>query len=470
MSSENNIISQQQQVFETDKERASRASIFSFVTENVEEPRTHFSFENSNLVIIKSVKISKCKLCHDFVNKLASVEEEQKRKLDDAEQSVSKQSSRKKKIWNICFFIINVAVVAGILVYQLLKEDFVPINGMKVWPFFVLLLFFLLGTFTETIAMGYLSHKSTGKWNLSVSYKTYALGRYYDSVTPLATGGQAFQVTYLRGRDMPLQSALSIPFARYTFSQIVWVTVSLICLIVGLASKTVNTAVLGIAGVGFVLGSFMLFVTIFLSVCKTAGKKILVKVLKLLQKIKIVKNYEKQYEKISKYIEEFQSVMQRYIKSPKDFLILFGLYFLKLFTTYIMPYFIFRLFNPGEPALVMQFFMMGVLIDMASSFFPLPGGTGMNELSFSAMFASHFGGNSGALIWALLIWRFFTYYIFLLQGLVVLVYDFSYGNNKFRWQKRRFQLAEESRIFKQEQIDKFRAERARRRKRQKSNA
>ena len=48
---------------------------------------------------------------------------------------------------------------------------------------------------------------------------------------------------------------------------------------------------------------------------------------------------------------------------------------------------------------------MGVMIEMAASFIPIPGGSGVSELSFTALFASLF--TEGTLFWALIIWRFF---------------------------------------------------------------
>ena len=115
-----------------------------------------------------------------------------------------------------------------------------------------------------------------------------------------------------------------------------------------------------------------------------------------------------------------------------------------------------------DPSMYLRIMVMCVLVDLAASFFPLPGGTGMNEISFSAMFTPLFG-NVGT-FWAMLIWRFFSYYIFLLQGIIILSYDMAYGNRKYRWQVKKSYLVEESRVFKQQQIDKFRADRLKRRR------
>ena len=318
--------------------------------------------------------------------------------------------------------------------------------------------------FCEVGVFSYLLKQSTGKWQFGTAYKVNEIGRYYDAVTPMSTGGQAFQVTYLKARGIPLHTSLSIPMAKYVFGQIAWVLLSLVCLIISFVDKSYGNFVSILSVIGFILGSVVLFLTIFLSVCKKVGKKIVVKVLKFLYKIKIIKNYEKQYEKITKYISDFQDVMKQYAKSPKDFIIMLILSLGKNILNYCIPFFVVRLFSPGtEGALFFRLFVMTILVDMSASFFPLPGGSGLNEVSFMTAFGLVVG-QTNILVWVLFIWRFFSYYIYLLQGVCILCYDMAYGNKKYRWQVRRDNLVEESMVFKQNQINKFRADRAKRRK------
>ena len=94
---------------------------------------------------------------------------------------------------------------------------------------------------------------------------------------------------------------------------------------------------------------------------------------------------------------------------------------------YSLPFFIYCMFNGYAPELYGKFFVMGVLVDLASSFIPLPGGTGMNEVSFMAIFAPYFTG--GSIFWAMLLWRFFTYYLYLILGFGMITYDVAYVLN-----------------------------------------
>ena len=429
--------------------------------------KTNIKTKTNIVSVIKTkLKSKQLKFKEGITFAKAMSEEEQKQKMAEAEQSVSKKSSKKSKITNLIFFFVNIAVVAGILVYQLTKEEFAPLSGLRfnISAIFIAILLFLAVIVTETLTMGYLMKISTNRWKFGLSYKVVYIGRYYDNVTPMATGGQPFQVAYLKSRGVPLHTSLSIPLGKYIFGQIAWFFISLICLIYSLASGNQNAFVSITSIIGFALGSVVLIATIFICVCKSFGRKLVVKILKLLYKMKIIKNYDKQYEKISKYISDFQDVMQQSAKNPKDFCILIFLNICKMFFHFSIPFFVISFFNGGlEASMFLPVFVMCNLVDMASSFFPLPGGTGMNEISFAAAFGSIVGQNN-ILVWVLLGWRFFSYYIYLLHGIIILSYDMSYGNRKYKWLVCRENLIEQSNQFKQIQIDKFRAERSRRRK------
>ena len=67
------------------------------------------------------------------------------------------------------------------------------------------------------------------------------------------------------------------------------------------------------------------------------------------------------------------------------------------------------------------------MIELASSCCPLPGGTGMNEITFSVLFTSYLPSQ---VFVALLLWRFASYYFWIIIGLLTLTYDFFIGNKK----------------------------------------
>jgi uncharacterized protein (TIRG00374 family) len=292
------------------------------------------------------------------------------------------------------------------------------------------------------------------------------VGRYYDSITPRATGAEPFQVTYLISYDVPSAASLPDPITKLFIIQLTSFIISFIALIISFVTPGMNTFVSIASYIGFVCNFVVLFVNFFLAVSKNTGRKIVVRVLKLLQKMKIVKDYEKQYKKTTEYIEDYQNIMIKYMKSPKDFLFMFVSVGVKEVLVYCLPFFVYLVFNcpSGYSANMFgDFLVMCVLIELASSFIPLPGGTGMNEISFNAMFAMYFGGD---VVWAMLLYRFFDYYIYLLIGLGISCYDFLYGKKKYKWIKKQRNLQAETQEFRQAQIQNFRTEREKRRKKQ----
>ncbi len=420
-------------------------------------------------------KISKFKKNLSYQKVLEDIKEEnykkmtkeEKQKMDQNEQIVSKRSSKNKKWINLAFFLVNIGVVCGILFYQLSDQPFVSLSGLDIKGKFIayLVLIYIFMIMFDVFITAYLIRKDTKKWQVYLGFKTTTVGRYYDAITPMAVGGQPFQIAYLKKYGVSGSASLSIPVAKMIFQQLAAFVLSTIALIVCFADPEIGSAVSIMAVVGFVLTFSVLFFSIFLSMSKKLGKSLVVKILRLLQKMKIIKNYDKQYARVIKYVEEYQTIMKNYIKNPKDFIILFSSSLLRLIFNYSMPFVIFCCFvEPTGLELFFKFFMSGILIDLASGFFPLPGGTGMNELTFSALFANFFDG--GRLFWALIFWRLMTYYVYILIGIFVLTYDMSYGNRKLKWKKVERKLIKESNSFKETQIENFRLERERRRKKQ----
>lgn len=394
---------------------------------------------------------------------------EERSKIDEYQQQVAVQKSKKKKNWNLLLFLFNIVIIAAIILYQVFgTSEFTSLGQLNINFSYLLLAFVLFGVLLvlDCLPIAYLVRKACNRRRFGVSFKSSIWGRYYDSITPMAAGGEAFQVTYLMSYDVPATSALSIPVARLFFLQFSCFIMSSICLIMSFFNPGLNAFVSVASYIGFVLSFAVLFTTFFLAVSKNTGRKIVVKVLKLLQKMKIVKDYEKQYKKTMKYIEDYQNVMIQYMKSPKDFCVMFFLIGFRTFMVYSVPFMVYLIF--GAPLgisldVFSSIFVKAVLIELAASFMPLPGGTGMSEISFSAMFESLFGGS---VVWAMLLYRFFTFYIYLLLGLFLTFYDFLYGKRKYKWLKVERALQAESKEFKQVQIDNFRLERATRRKKQ----
>ena len=145
----------------------------------------------------------------------------EQRKLD-LELKAQKKAKR-KKIINILTFVFNIALLAGILIWQLSKEnpdDIIPPNWIYIG---VLVGMFALLMLIETLKMFILIRKTTKQNRFCLAYKVSALGRYYDNITPMATGGQPFQMIYMNRRGIRGDVSTSIPLMKYITWQISYV-------------------------------------------------------------------------------------------------------------------------------------------------------------------------------------------------------------------------------------------------------
>ena len=387
-------------------------------------------------------------------------EKEMQDKLGEVNQEVAKQGSKKKKITNLLLFVANIVVVAIILAYQLSNSEVESLgniiaSGLFRWQYiFLILVAFIATMLIDAFRTSSLLKQSMGKRQYSLCYKMCALGRYWDSITPLSSGGEPFQIYYLNKHNVKAGNAISVTMGRYIIYQLSWLIMG-ICATIYATKFYGETNLVSVASfVGFGLNAALLIGTWILSRSKKLGKILVAKTLKLLHKMHIVKNYEKQYDKVMSTVSGFQNTMAKYTKNIFSFIGLVFSQILQFVVQYTIPYLVFlSLGGTPDASTWIAMVLLNVLIDLASSFIPLPGGTGMSEVSFTIVFGNLFP--NGTAFWGLLLWRFMTYYSYLLQGIGVTIYDYVWGDKKFEWQKKKWELETESAKFKQNQVKKY---------------
>lgn len=404
-----------------------------------------------------SLKENKFFVDQNSVNLIINEVEEKntEEKLGEAHNEIVKQKSKKKTITNALMFGLNIIIVVAILVSQILSSEITPLswNWLKLQYVPIILIAFALVMFLETFRVTLLLKQSTKKSRPAICYKMIAIGRYWDCITPMSTGGQPFQIFYLNKRGVDAGTAISIPLARYVIFQLAWTAVSIFATIYSAKNFTEANLVSVASYVGFIINLVMIVGVLILSWSKKIGKLLVVKGIRLLQKMKIVKNYEKVYDKVMTTVNGFQTTMASYTKKMGTFLLMLLLQLLQFIINFSIPFLIYLLLGGNDLSMYLPITVYTLLIELASGFIPTPGGTGMSEVAFTIAFASLYP--NGTVFWGLLLWRFMNYYIYIVQGFVVLMYDYIRGNKKYEWQKKKWALEAESNKFKQDQLKKF---------------
>jgi hypothetical protein len=248
----------------------------------------------------------------------------------------------------------------------------------------------------------------------------------------MSSGGQPFQMVYMNKRGIKGDVATSIPLMKYIFWQITYVIICTVVLIVG---KTygigTNIATNTLAWIVILINLLLLLTVLTLSVSKKVGPLVVIWCLKLLSKMRIVKNYKKSFRRVMRFVINYQKTIKYFAKNFFVMAFEILLAFADTFLYNIIPYFIYRAFLPVGvvPSLtLLEVFIYSIICNLTTSIFPTPGASGGADAMFSIIFSGAF--SESGMFWPLLTWRISNYYIYLVQGFFVLVYDFAVGNKK----------------------------------------
>lgn len=116
----------------------------------------------------------------------------------EVEISEEKVKSKKKKKWlNFVYFALNIAVIAVVLLVQLSGErnpfeSLTAILDVNWWFILAAVGTVALGVLCDQIRFTSLIHNTTGIFRFNLAFKVGIVGKYYDVITPLSTGGQPF--------------------------------------------------------------------------------------------------------------------------------------------------------------------------------------------------------------------------------------------------------------------------------------
>ena len=286
-----------------------------------------------------------------------------------------------------------------------------------------------------------ISKTVTGKFMVRASLKTNLIGKYYDAVTPFSTGGQPMQIYYLNSKGISGGNATAIVLIRYFASIICWIILGGALMIAGSVKGVLNGVsggsilkITGWVGIGVNLIA-PAFVTLFLFLPKLMGK-ITVGVVKLGHKMKIVKDVEKTTAQAMKIVNDFKNSFKLMATSPFKLIVLVLVCFAESALVFSIPYFVMKAFSCNLNGLFLNVVSLNVFTIFGVSFIPTPGNSGVVE-GMGALAFSVAAGES--LIWSVICWRFAVFYIYIIIGLFITVYDIIAKNIKIKKSLRRTQ-------------------------------
>ena len=287
----------------------------------------------------------------------------------------------------------------------------------------VCILSYLLYVFFDGLCVwAYLHYQGC---HISIPYALFVSieGSYYCGITPGSSGGQPMQVYYLSKRNVPIglsTSALVVKqfcfqFMLFLFDIVLWCS-----------HQDFVTVTLGgnrwIFLTGFFYNTFVVALLLLMAVNKRIVHALIKVCIKIGTKLHIVKDPESSRVKWEDVMETYHSSIQHLTHHPSQLLLQMVIIFAEMFVYLVIPYCVFSALHTGLH--FDEVLTMSSLLFTSAGYTPLPGASGAQE-GFFSLFFSPMSPSAGVIFPALLLWRFFTYYITLIAGGITSVFSTS---------------------------------------------
>ena len=332
-------------------------------------------------------------------------------------------NSMKKKLNRISNIIILIVITALVLYFSL-KDNFNSIINqiitMNIW--FILLAFIFVIIFWLFRSYSMYSFCKTMKKDFKYLQALQLILRtqFFNAVTPFATGGQPFQVIYLKQCGLGYAQSTSVVLQNFIVYQIALVFLGLVALFCNKIFHIFNNVHIlqKLIALGFIINTLVIIVMFIVAFSKKLNKKIIGISITVLTKLHLVKNKEEKLKKWDESISKFHQGAKLLLKDKKQFILNILYNFLALCCLYMVPLFVlyatgnFTAFTAGTAIITSAYVML------IGSFVPIPGATGGLEYGFMQFYGNFITGSSLSAI--MLIWRFITYYFGMLTGAIAL--------------------------------------------------
>ncbi len=370
-----------------------------------------------------------------------------------------KKTAKRQKILKTVLTIGFIALIVGILIYTFLNDfiltdkETAKIGDLaKIWaecwwflPCAIFSLFLLY--FFKAAKLSVMAKSITGRWHFKTCFCTANLGLYMNNVTPLAVGGQPFEIAYLSKHGIHGGVASSLPIATFFLNQLAFVLCATVALIlyntnaIGfptelMMSSALNATTTLLSIIGIICCFAVPLVVLLFSMFPSWGSSIIHVAMKVGGKLRIVKDPKVKTYKTIKNISHNSRCMKRMLTNPWVAISTSLMSIGEQLAQASIAYFVLKFF--GFSILKYDSVIVGVvgtgngftewlmivcysfILSASISFVPTPGNSGASELSFYLMFTMAFELTAspmfGVAFPAMMVWRILSYYSIIVIG------------------------------------------------------
>lgn len=356
--------------------------------------------------------------------------------LAAAEAEIPYPRKKSSRLWSNLFFILSL-ILSLYLIYELgrstdlgdeksLAEVIANIN-YKFLLLSVAAVFVIIGL--DSLKYFVIIRATKVKARFGTALRVGLYGRYYDNITPFTSGGQPMQIYFLHKQGIGGGESSAIIFIKYAFNMTMWLLAC--CLLMTLNKGALATYVqdetqrslFTVAGwIGFGINCFLPVLILSFAVFPKMTWAITRLVLNIGHKLRIVKNKESVLDKARRAVNAFVAAFVSMVKKPFHSIILALLCIAEPVLSMMLPYFVVAALggNAVTPSWELMFAIMtlNVYVSMSVTIIPTPGSSGAIESAFMLTLVNI---SEGVLFWTVLTWRFLSYYIYILIGLIMII-------------------------------------------------
>ena len=251
---------------------------------------------------------------------------------------------------------------------------------------------------------------------VSVGYAIFTAleGFYYSNITPGSSGGQPMQIYYMKKRGIPVGVGTSAVSFKFLCTQFMMVAVAGVLWL--LNADFVNTQLAGVKWiiiVGMIINGAAVPLMLMLAFCRSVVQSVCNFFIRVGAKLRLIKNRELTEMRMTSTLDAYHSSILAIAKHPWQIALQMLNALLSILCLHSVAICVYHAFGmEGVPWY--QVMTVASLLYLSVSYTPLPGASGAQEGGFLVFYKSIF--TSGTIGLGLLIWRFFTYYLFLLVG------------------------------------------------------
>ncbi|HRW93679.1 MAG TPA: lysylphosphatidylglycerol synthase transmembrane domain-containing protein [Thermotogota bacterium] len=245
-------------------------------------------------------------------------------------------------------------------------------------------------------------------------FRITMLGQFYNSITPFASGGQPMQIysLYRMGNSLELSTAAMIARFLVYQSTITFAGAGALWFFFRRFAQTSSSLAL-FSIIGFSINSGVILFLLFFSFSPRTTLFLLKATQKFLAWLPFTRKFAEKVPGFQSTLQGFHTSMKKLFSHPVLLAQAFLWNALQVFCFFSLSYGVYRAFQPPSHSFL-EVFVFQWIVFLLSSFFPMPGATGMAEGGFYLFFQRFFPPVQ--LAGGVFIWRFFTYYLNMLVG------------------------------------------------------